>query len=151
MNPTLDDLKKLFSRDLGLLADEINAYPTEESLWAIDGQIKNTGGNLCLHLCGNLQHFVGAVLGKSGYVRDREAEFSDKGIHKATLLGQVRATREIVNTTLGQLTGAQLAEEYPIQVFGEPMGTGYFLIHLLAHLTYHRGQINYHRRLLADR
>jgi uncharacterized damage-inducible protein DinB len=148
MNPTLNNLHKLYHRDLDLLAQEITSYPTEASLWVIAGDIKNSGGNLCLHLCGNLQHFIGTVLGKTNYVRNREAEFADKDIPKATLLKQIQDTKNAMSI-LTQLDPLQLQETYPIQVFNEPMTTEYFLIHLLAHLTYHRGQINYHRRLLA--
>lgn len=149
MNTTLNSLHKLYHRDLDLLAQEITAYPTEASLWVIDGDIKNSGGNLCLHLCGNLQHFIGTVLGKTNYVRNREAEFADKAIPKATLLKQIQDTKNAMSI-LTQLDPLHLQETYPIQVFNEPMTTEYFLIHLLGHLTYHRGQINYHRRLLTN-
>lgn len=149
MNTTLNSLHKLYHRDLDLLTQEISSYPTEASLWVIDGAIKNSGGNLCLHLCGNLQHFIGTVLGKTNYVRNREAEFADKDIPKATLLKQIQDTKNAMNI-LTELDPRLLQETYPIQVFNEPMTTEYFLIHLLAHLTYHRGQINYHRRLLTN-
>lgn len=149
MNSTIRSLQSLFSRDLDLLATEISAYPSEESLWKIAGDIKNSGGNLCLHLCGNLQHFIGTVLGKSDYVRNREAEFADKNIPRAVLLQQIETTKESISTTMDKLDPSQMTLNYPIEVLGKPMTTEYFLIHLLAHLTYHRGQINYHRRLLG--
>lgn len=149
MSATLNHLHELFLRDLDLLAQEITSYPTEASLWIVKGDIKNSGGNLCLHLCGNLQHFIGAVLGKDGYIRNRDAEFGDKDIPKAILLEQIDATKSSITKTLETLSASQLESPYPIEVFGKPMTTEYFLIHLLAHLTYHRGQINYHRRLLG--
>lgn len=149
MSATLNHLHELFLRDLDLLAQEITSYPTEASLWIVKGDIKNSGGNLCLHLCGNLQHFIGAVLGKDGYIRNRDAEFGDKDIPKAILLEQIDATKSSITKTLETLSTSQLESPYPIEVFGKPMSTEYFLIHLLAHLTYHRGQINYHRRLLG--
>lgn len=149
MNSTLTSFQKLILRDLDSLATEISSYPTEESLWLLHGDIKNTAGNLCLHLCGNLQHFIGAVLGKSGYVRNREAEFADKHVPKEKLLAEIEATKKAISQTLSQMDASVLQEEYPIQVFGAPMTTEYFLIHLSGHLMYHKGQINYHRRLLA--
>jgi len=149
MSSTLTSLQKIFDRDLTLLHQEIEAYPNEESLWAVSGNIKNSGGNLCLHLCGNLQHFVGTVLGNTGYVRNREAEFAVKNIPKVKLLEEIDSTRKAVSATLQKLNSSALEETYPIQVFGEPMTVNFFLIHLATHLTYHRGQINYHRRLLA--
>lgn len=149
MTNTLASFQKLFLRDLDSLAAEISQYPTEESLWLLQGDIKNTAGNLCLHLCGNLQHFIGAVLGQSGYVRNREAEFADKNIPKEKLLAEIEATKKAITNTLSKLDSSKLEEEYPIQVFGESMTTEYFLIHLAGHLNYHKGQINYHRRILA--
>ena len=149
MSTTLDSLQKLFARDIDLLYKEIDAYARETSLWVSQGEIKNSAGNLCLHLCGNLQHFVGTVLGKTPYVRNRDAEFNDKNIPKADLLREITATKLAVGNTLQELDASALSKEYPLQVFGEPMSTEYFLIHLLSHLTYHRGQINYHRRLLS--
>jgi uncharacterized damage-inducible protein DinB len=149
MSATLNNLHQLFLRDLDLLAQEITSYPSEASLWVVKGGIKNSGGNLCLHLCGNLQHFIGAILGKDGYVRNRDAEFADKDIPKETLLEQIEATKKAITHAFRQLDTDQLDAHYPIEVFGHPMTTEYFLMHLLAHLTYHRGQINYHRRILA--
>lgn len=149
MNSTLNHLHQLFLRDLDLLKEEIVSYKTESALWVTEGDIKNSGGNLCLHLCGNLRHFIGAILGKDGYIRNRDAEFADKDIPKGTLLDQIEATKSAITKTLETLSTSQLEAPYPIEVFGQPMTTEYFLIHLLAHLTYHRGQINYHRRLLS--
>ncbi|MGE0589587.1 MAG: DinB family protein [Cyclobacteriaceae bacterium] len=145
---TLGDLKKIFERDLDQLAQEISDYSKESDLWVVKGEIKNSAGNLCLHLCGNLQHFVGKVLGGTDYVRDREAEFADKDVPRSSLLKEIATTKKVVSDTLHKMSSSKLDETYPINVFGEPMTTSFFLIHLATHLTYHRGQINYHRRLL---
>lgn len=145
----VNDLIQLFDRDLERLTSEIKAYKNESDLWVLPDGINNTGGNLCLHLVGNLQHFVGQVLGQSGYVRKREAEFSDKNVATATLLSEIETTQLIVSKTLLALTPERLAANFPIEVFGKPMTTSFFLIHLSGHLNYHLGQINYHRRLLS--
>jgi len=71
-------INKIIERDLNKLEEEINLYSSEETIWKIDREIKNSGGNLCLHLCGNLQHFIGAILGKTGYIRNRDNEFIAK-------------------------------------------------------------------------
>ena len=144
-------LIELYERDLGKLKDEIEQYSDEKDLWKVDGEVLNSAGNLCLHLCGNLQHFFGAVLGKTGYVRDRDAEFSQKYVSKADLLSKIDETLWSVRTTLENLDDGDFAREYPIEVFGKPMSTGYFATHLVAHLNWHLGQINYHRRLLASK
>ncbi len=145
----VETLLKLFDRDLLRLEEEINLYPTEESIWKLDGEIKNTAGNLCLHLCGNLQHYIGRNLGRIPYARNRENEFSAKGISKAELIVEVQKTRQAVRESLETLKPSILETEYPEKIYDYPMTTGYFLIHLTAHLNYHLGQINYHRRILA--
>ncbi|MFZ2905806.1 MAG: DinB family protein [Cyclobacteriaceae bacterium] len=142
-------ITSIIERDLNKLEEEIKLYPSDESIWKLDGQIKNTAGNLCLHLCGNLQHYIGAVLGKSDYQRNRDLEFSEKGISKAVLITTIQTTRMAVKSALDQLHSDSLEKEYPEKVFNYPMTTSYFLIHLCAHLGYHLGQINYHRRLLG--
>ncbi len=148
MNAVTESLTKIFDRDLRKLEEEISLYATEESLWVIHGDIKNSGGNLCLHLCGNLQTFIGATLGSISYVRDRDHEFAAKGIPKKELIQEIHKTKNAVRTSLEKLDVSALDREYPAQVLGYPMSTTYFLIHLAAHLGYHLGQINYHRRLL---
>ena len=145
---TLDILKSLYNRDLQKLKVEIESYQNEESLWKIDNNILNSGGNLCLHLLGNLNTYIGAELGKLGYVRQRDLEFSMKDIPKTELLEKIESLIEIVNSTLANLSEEDLKKDYPTEALGYRMTTGYFLIHLLAHLNYHLGQINYHRRLL---
>jgi uncharacterized damage-inducible protein DinB len=143
-------LSQLFDRDLAKLEEEISNYPTEELLWVIRGDVKNSGGNLCLHLCGNLQHFMGAVLGQTGYKRDRGLEFSARNVARKKLLSEVEQTRQVVRETLGKLAAADLTSQYPLQVLGYPMTTTYFLVHLYGHLNYHLGQVNYLRRLLQQ-
>ncbi|MBI2729217.1 MAG: DinB family protein [Sphingobacteriales bacterium] len=141
-------LIQLFTRDLSKLREEINLYTEEEKLWEIKEGISNSAGNLCLHLCGNLQHFIGSVLGESGYIRNREAEFKLKNIARTKLLDEIDATLSVVTDTLEQVSKKDLEKEYPLHVFGEPMNTEFFLLHLAGHLNYHLGQINYHRRLI---
>jgi uncharacterized damage-inducible protein DinB len=141
-------LVELFNRDLDILAKEINSYSDEPKLWVISRDINNSAGNLCLHICGNLQHFIGAILGNTGYVRNRDAEFGDKNIPKTELLSSIDNSKEVVKTVLSSLSEDQIAKDYPIDVFKKKMTTSYFLIHLHSHLNYHLGQINYHRRLL---
>jgi len=144
----VNELAQLFDRDLDRLAKEIKAYKQESDIWKLPDGISNTGGNLCLHISGNLQHFVGQVLGNSGYERKREAEFGDKNVATATLLKEIETTQKVISKTLKSLAPEQLATNFPIEVFGKPMTTSFFLIHLNGHLNYHLGQINYHRRLL---
>lgn len=144
----IEDLKKLFSRDLHKLLTEIQAYRNENTIWKTEKEIFNSAGNLCLHLIGNLNTYIGRELGRTGYVRNRELEFSQKNVPRIELLDNVRKTIDVVDNSLGALNEGALEKEYPVLVFEEKTSTGYLLVHLAMHLSYHLGQINYHRRLM---
>lgn len=146
----VQELKKVFVKDLTKLKEEISLYRDEPSLWLVDKEIANSAGNLCLHLVGNLKHFIGATMGNTGYVRNREEEFALKNVPQKELMKMVDEAIEAVSATLSNVKDEQLEKEYPLLVFKEKTSTGYFLIHLAAHLGYHLGQINYHRRLTVD-
>lgn len=148
-NLMLESLQNILNRDLEKLASELLLYPDEGSIWRIQESIKNPAGNLCLHLCGNLQYYIGTVLGKTNYTRDRDNEFAAKNIPRALLISEIGAAKKAIEDTLPTLTAEQLESNYPIEVLGKPMTTLFFLIHLSSHLSYHLGQVNYHRRLLA--
>lgn len=141
-------LKSLFYRDLNRLKTEIASYIKEENIWIVDRNIANSAGNLCLHLIGNLQTYIGAEIGKTGYIRNREAEFALRDIPRTVLLDGIDDTIRVVDQALDKLEEDDLAAKYPILVFDEMTTTEYLLVHLTTHLTYHLGQINYHRRLL---
>jgi Protein of unknown function (DUF1572) len=141
-------LLALFKRDLEKLVLELEAYTDENDLWKLAGEIKNSPGNLVLHLHGNLNHFIGKILGKLEFVRDREAEFSRSNVPRAELMAMVRATSAMLETVLPALSAENLEQPYPLEVLGYPMTSGYFLIHLYGHLNWHLGQVNYHRRLV---
>lgn len=141
-------LSALFTRDLNKLKTEIAAYTKEAIIWEVPEGITNSAGNLCLHLIGNLNGFIGNELGKSGYVRQRNLEFSLKNIPRIELIDKIEATIKVVTQVVEKLTDEQLNSDYPLLVLTEKTSTQYFLMHLATHLTYHLGQINYHRRLL---
>ena len=143
-----ETLVKLFKRDLEKLKQEITAYKTEKQLWIISNEISNSAGNLCLHIVGNLNYFIGAVLGKTGYVRQRDLEFSLKDVPIEEMVKKIEDTMLVIEETLSKLTEEDLQAEYKRNPFEDYMSTEFFLVHLLTHLTYHLGQINYHRRLL---
>ncbi|MFM9840441.1 MAG: DinB family protein [Cyclobacteriaceae bacterium] len=144
----IETLKKLFGRDLSKLKSEIELYQDEKKIWYIEKSIANSAGNLCLHLVGNLNHFIGAEIGKTAYIRNRELEFSAKDISKAKLISKVEETIKVVDSALDRLKEEDLEKEYSLLVFDKKTSTEYFLVHLATHLGYHLGQINYHRRLL---
>ena len=144
----IQTLISLFTRDLNRLKQEIAAYQNEQQIWVVDKSVSNSAGNLCLHLIGNLNTYIGAEFGKTGYVRNRPLEFSTSYVDRATLIEKIEATILVVDNALAKLTSEDLEKEYPQLVFEDKTSTGYFLVHLATHLSYHLGQINYHRRLL---
>ena len=142
-------LKDLFRRDLNKLKTEIEMYADEAKLWRVEKDIANSAGNLCLHLVGNLNTYIGVELGGTNYVRDRPLEFSSKEVPQSALIQQIEETIIVVENSLSNLTDEELKKEYPLLVFEKKTSTEFLLIHLAMHLSYHLGQINYHRRLLA--
>lgn len=145
-----DTLLEIFERDLLHLKDEINLYTREEDLWLLQTGISNTAGNLCLHLIGNLNHFIGAILGNSGYVRRRDDEFSLKNVPRADINMSIDETIEVVNKALNGLNAADFEADFPLEKHGRIVRTDFMLLHLVTHFNYHLGQINYHRRLLTQ-
>ncbi len=138
-------------RDLKGLRRELEAYPDERDLWRLAPGIANSAGTLALHLVGNLQHFIGVVLGGASYRRDRAAEFSRRDVPRVELVGQIEAAIVVVERGLAQVSDAALAEDYSERVGGYAVTTGEWLVHLVAHLGYHLGQVDYHRRLVTGR
>ncbi|MCU0407234.1 MAG: DUF1572 family protein [Ignavibacteriaceae bacterium] len=100
----IETLTQLFLRDLEKLKTEISSFKDEKKIWELSGDIKNSAGNLCLHLCGNLQHFIGAVLGNSGYVRNRDAEFSRKNVTIRDLVAEIELTSKVLQETFVKLS-----------------------------------------------
>ncbi|MGZ3874771.1 MAG: DinB family protein [Mucilaginibacter sp.] len=145
-----DTLKKLIIRDLEKLRQEIAAYHNEERLWYTEKNISNSAGNLCLHLIGNLNTYIGAEFGKTGYIRNREDEFALKDVPRAELLDKIEKTITMIGETFDMITENQLNEKYPGEIPLKDASAEYFFVHLATHLGYHLGQINYHRRLLDN-
>ncbi len=143
------ELNQLFQRDLEKLGAELSAYSDESKLWEIDKEIANSAGNLALHLFGNLRTYIGLDLGDIPYVRDREGEFTAKGVSREALLAELEEVKAIIGTSLLGLDPIRLGDFSRHSFFGYEMTVGYFLVHLYGHFDYHLGQINYHRRLLG--
>ena len=136
-------------RELRALRRSVEAYPDDASLWAEPPGLPNPGGTLALHIAGNLQHFIGAVLGNTGYQRDRDAEFSKRGVPRAAILAEIAAAERAVERGLAALSEPALRERYPQQVAGRTIRTYDFVAHLIAHTAYHLGQLDYHRRVVT--
>jgi hypothetical protein len=138
----------LFERDINKLIEEINLYKNEETIWKVKEGISNSAGNLVLHLVGNLNYFIGATLANTGYVRERDKEFSDKNIPRTNMVEDLQNLIPMIKNTLPNLTEADLSKDFSSAFGGKILPTKDVLIFLLAHLNYHLGQVNYHRRIL---
>jgi len=142
-------LAAILRRELGTLSRELALYPEESFLWARPPGTPNTAGNLALHICGNLRALIGAQLGNTGYVRDRDAEFAKRGVPRSEILAEIDVTARDVEETLAGLTKADLAAPYPVALAGVRFRVDDFLLHLVSHLSFHMGQIDYHRRIVS--
>ncbi|HEV8263902.1 MAG TPA: DinB family protein [Gemmatimonadales bacterium] len=142
-------IQTVMTRELKALRREIEAYPSDADLWRLVPGIANPGGNLALHLAGNLQYFVGAVLGGTGYKRYRDAEFGSRDVPRAELVQQIDRAIAAVETGLARVNDADLGKPYPEPIGGVMPTTGAFLAHLAVHLGYHLGQVDYHRRIIT--
>ena len=145
----INAIRSILERDLSALRREVEAYPDEAELWRPAPGTTTPGGTLVLHLAGNLQHFFGACLGGTGYVRDRDAEFSRRNLPRTELLREIEAARSAVQAALARLSPGQLGAEFPEPVANARLTTGEYLVHLATHLAYHLGQVDYHRRVVT--
>ncbi|GAA4279574.1 DUF1572 family protein [Aquimarina mytili] len=145
-----NELITFFESELNKLITEIGLYKHEENIWRIEKNISNSAGNLTLHLIGNLHTFIGKEIGKTNYVRNRELEFTQKNVSRVELINSINITIEMVKKSLISITNEELKNDYPILKFSKVETNEYLLVHLIKHLTYHLGQINYHRRLIDE-
>lgn len=144
-----DDLTTTLARDLRALAREVAAYPDDAAVWREVPGLPNSAGVLARHLAGNIRHYIGTALGGSAFERDRADEFAARGLPRAAIIAEVEAAGADVARVVPGLTAAQLDADLPVPVGGHRVGTRRFLLHLGAHLAYHLGQIDYHRRSVA--
>jgi uncharacterized damage-inducible protein DinB len=146
----VNELTKIFERDLDRLKNEIQAFELEENIWRTAGRLPNSAGNLCLHLVGNLNTFIGNNIGKYDYVRKRELEFSVKDVPRQKLLEQVENVKNIVTASLSRIDDDTLETMEITHRLANEMTNTFLLVHLATHLSYHLGQINYLRRMLES-
>ena len=143
------DYARFFGRELATVRDELLAYPDTAAIWALPPGLPNSAGTLTLHIAGNLRWFIGAQLGGTGYVRDRDAEFSSRDIDRDELIRVIEAASDEVIRSLATLDDTRMDEIFPLEVAGARLPTGQFIGHLAVHLGYHLGQMDYHRRIVT--
>ena len=143
-----DILAGFYERDILKLIEELTLFKNEENLWKTQGTVKNSAGNLALHIIGGLNYLIGTALANTGYVRNRDQEFIKKGVERKILIAQLEELIPMINKTLKGLDQEKMEADFPI-FFDKPnTSTNYVLVQLFAHLNYHLGQVNYLRRIL---
>lgn len=144
----MENVIELFERDLDRLIKEIDKTP-KKYLWETKPGITNSCGVLAQHIAGNLNHFIGAVLGNTGYVRDRKREFTNTGISSNELIAGLQETRNMLQGVLPGLSNDILNQSYPLDIPWD-YSAHEFILHLYGHLNYHLGQVNYLRRIFSE-
>jgi len=141
-------LATFYERDIRKLIEEVNLFSNEDNLWRTHGSVKNTSGNLVLHITGGLNYLVGTQLAQTGYVRNRDQEFTSKGVERKYLVTGLEELIPMINKTLNAFTQEDMEAEYPLIFDDMKVSNSYVLLQLLLHLNYHLGQVNYLRRTL---
>lgn len=144
----MNAIKEQFVKNIQTLRKEVESYADDADLWRLRPGISNTPANLALHLCGNLKHNIGAVLGNNGFVRKRDEEFSTKGASRKEILSEIDLTINMIEPVVDKLASEDLTKPWPNDFYGEDETIGSVLIRVAVHLGYHLGQINYHRRMM---
>lgn len=148
MNPFLD-VRSCMLRDLDGMMAELEGYPDEAGIWSLPPGFVNSTGTLALHAAGNLRHFVGAILGATGYVRDRDREFSARDLSRSELIRELETAKREVAVVLAALDPARADEMFPITIRDHRPTVLRMLVHLTSHLAWHLGQADYHRRVVT--
>lgn len=140
-------LAGFYDRDIRRLIEEVNLFSNEEDLWKTQGTVKNSAGNLALHIIGGLNYLIGTTLAQTGYVRNRDQEFTRKGVPRKELVAQLGQLIPMITGTLNAFTPQRMEDLYPFMFDDKDVPNSYVLVQLLAHLNYHLGQVNYLRRV----
>ncbi|MBK7108535.1 MAG: DUF1572 family protein [Chitinophagales bacterium] len=143
------DFTTILGNGINSIITELQQYENETDIWNIEGEIKNSAGNLAFHLTGSINYFIGAVMANNGYVRNRDAEFSDKNISREKMISELNTTKTMMEEFISKQDVDFYNAIFPLQTFGENRSNHYALMIIAVHLNYHLGQINYHRRLIG--
>ena len=138
-------LTQFYERDLRKFIEEINLFQDEGNLWKTHGSIKNSSGNLALHIIGGCNYLIGTQLGQTGYVWDSGQDFLQKDVKRGELVAELE---KLISMILEVLKNVEMKSEYPLIFDGTMRSNCYVLTQLALHLNYHLGQVNYLRRVL---
>jgi hypothetical protein len=145
----LDELRTFLLRDIAGIERELELYPDDKSVWVNVTGLPNSAGNLILHVSGSLQHFFGATLGNTGYLRNREAEFAKRDVPRTELRKELAGARHGVLSAFENLTEIRLEQPFPARITDTELSTRLTILQLITHVSYHLGQLDYHRRMVT--
>ncbi len=145
----LNELKAFLLRDIASMERELELYPDDSSVWKNVAGLPNPAGNLILHVSGSLQHFFGATLGDTGYVRNRDAEFTNRDVPRSELRKELAGARQGVLAAFERLTEERLEQPFPVRITDTELSTRLTILQLVTHVAYHLGQLDYHRRMVT--
>jgi uncharacterized damage-inducible protein DinB len=115
---------------------------TQEQFWRNPFNYGNSVGHLTLHLTGNLNYYIGARVAKTGYVRDRNREFTEtEKPDKAKVLEAFDQTIAMVVSAVRKQKPEDWMAPYSAEL--EPEAAERFMIFLrcAGHAYHHVGQI----------
>ena len=149
MNQAAHDIALAVIRELEGFKRELALFPDDASAWKTVPGITNSAANLALHVAGNIQYYIGHVLGGTGYVRNRELEFGRRSGSRAETAAELDAAIRVVGDVLPGLSSERFDAPLGEPVMGLSFRTSAFLLHLSGHAAFHLGQAGYVRRVVT--
>ena len=123
---------------------ELAAPLSEEQLWQKPFPFGNSFGHLVLHLTGNLNYYIGAEIAGTGYVRDRDREFTEpKHLLKNEVLKSFDAAIEVVLRAIRAQSEGDLTKAYTAAREDDAGNRFNIFLRCATHLHHHVGQMVY--------
>jgi hypothetical protein len=117
---------------------------SDDHIWLRPYPYGNSIGHLLLHLTGNLNYYIGAQIANSGYVRDREVEFTDQGRKtKEALLKAFEDTMVMVQDTIARQSAGDWTAVYSAKGLESAGDRFTAFLRCAAHIDHHVGQMIY--------
>lgn len=140
-----DRLLRMYPAQIRACLEELS----EEQIWWRPSASTNAVGNLVLHLCGNLRHYLGRGVASTGYRRDRPAEFAAQGpMPRAGLLRHLDEAVADARRAFESLTDARLLETADLGPESQAIAS--LLVGVTAHFNGHAGQIVYVTKMARE-
>jgi uncharacterized damage-inducible protein DinB len=117
---------------------------SEEQFWTKPFPFGNSFGHLVLHVTGNLKYYIGAQIAGTGYVRDRDREFTEAHPpSKAEALKRFDEAIDMVISTVRRQSASDWSAAYTAQRAENAGNRFNILLKCATHLDHHVGQMNY--------